>query len=142
MTRSQIISDLMDCLGEIKPENGFSTRPAEIKRGIHLAEEMNDLPGLTLFNERVETTDAASQSAERLLVLHLWGAARAPHSDYSGLDQLAADCMKALGDPDLNPHWARTSATRLEVYEGGAGDPLGLFDLEIEVTYESPLHQL
>ena len=142
MTRAQIISDLMSALAEIAPENGFATSPAEIKRGIHLAEEMNDLPALTLFNERVETADEASGTAQRILVMHLWGAAKAPHGDYGDLDDLAADCLKALADPDLNPHWAVTSALRLEVYEGGAGDPLGLFDLEIQVAYEAGLGEL
>ncbi len=142
MTRAQIISDLMSALTEIAPENGFATRPMEIRRGIHLAEEMNDLPALTLFNERVETIDAASGAAQRTLVLHLWGAVKAPHGDYAELDDLAADCLKALVDPDLNPHWAETGLARLEVYEGGAGDPLGLFDLEIQVAYEAGLGEL
>ena len=142
MTRARIISDLIDALAAIAPENGFDSRVLEIRRGIHLAEEMNDLPALCLFNERVETVDAAAGTAQRTLVLHLWGAVKAPHGDYTGLDALAADCLKALADPDLNPYWADTSASRLEVYEGGAGDPLGLFDLEIQVAYEAGLGEL
>lgn len=50
--------------------------------------------------------------------------------DYDDLDRLAAACVAALGRPDLNPHWQRTVWRLPGLYEGGAGDPLGLFDLE------------
>jgi len=142
MNRAQIIEDLMETLAAIRTENGFATQPAEIRRGIHLAEDMNERPALCLFNEKVETIDATSGTAQRILFLHLWGVANAPQADYSGLDHLAADCLKALADPALNPYWAATSAVRLLVYEGGAGDPLGLFDLHLQVSYEAGLGEL
>ena len=142
MTRAQIISDLLACLKAMGPDTGFTLAPARVRRGIHLASEAAELPALSLFNERVETTDATGQTAQRLLVLHLWGAVHARHDDFADLDRLAAACLEALGRPDLNPHWQSTTCARLELYEGGAGDPLGLFDLEINVGYESPLATL
>ncbi|RJX29176.1 MAG: hypothetical protein C4525_14865 [Desulfarculus sp.] len=142
MTRAQIIGDLMDCLRAMGPDQGQALAAAQVLRGIHLASEMNQMPGLCLFNERVETVEQSDRTAERRLVLHLWGAVHAVDQDYGQLDALAASVLAALADPALNPHWARTSAGPLEVYEGGAGDPLGLFDLELWVTYESPLATL
>ncbi len=142
MTRVQIIDDLMACLGAISPENGFQSRPAELRRGIHLAEDLNDLPGLCLFSQRVESADQTGARAERRLVLHLWGAAPAPQGDFRALDALAADCLQALARPELNPHWQATTIGDMELYEGGAADPLGLFDLEITVSYEAGLGEL
>ena len=142
MTRSGIIANLVSCLSGIATNEGFATTPREVKRGIHLAEEMNDLPALSIFNEKVETEDLTNATAERVLVMHIWGAAKAPHGDYTQMDQLMSDCLQALSRPDLNPHRDETIVTRLEVYEGGAGDPLGLFDLELKVSYETGLTQI
>ena len=142
MNRSQIISDLLACLEAIGTGQGFLTSPREIKRGIHLAEEMNDLPALSLFNEKIETKDLTNATAERVLVMHIWGAARAAQGEYGQMDDLMADCLRALSRPDLNPHWNDTVVTNLEVYEGGAGDPLGLFDLELQVSYETGLTEI
>ena len=142
MTRSSIIANLAACLSGIATGSGFATRPREVKRGIHLAEEMNDLPALSIFNEKVETEDLTNATAQRVLVMHIWGAARAPHGDYAEMDGLMADCLRALSSPELNPHWNDTVVTNLEVYEGGAGDPLGLFDLELKVSYETGLTEI
>lgn len=142
MSRVQIIADLLACLRAVGPAGGFPLRVAHLKRGIHLVSQFNELPALALYNQRVTTADAAGGVAERVLTLHLWGAAPAPGGDYAQLDALAAACVRALHDPALNPHARRTSAPRLELYEGGAGDPLGLFDLEIQVGYESALDVL
>lgn len=139
MTRAQIIADLLACLRAMGPQHGLAVAPAAVKRGIHLAAEASQMPFLSLYNQRVETTDEAMGQAERLLTFHLWGSVKAPQGDYAQLDALAAACLEALGRPDLNPHWQRTACGRLELYEGGAGDPLGLMDLEFTVTYESPL---
>ena len=135
MTRTRIIGDLLDALAGIDMVR-------QVRRGIHLAEELNELPALCLFNEAVETVDATSATCRRELVLHLWGAARAVDDDYGQLDALAAACLAALADPARNPHWQATTCGRLELYEGGAGDPLGLFDLEVRVLYEAPLDTL
>lgn len=142
MTRQEIISDLLACLGAISPDQGFAIAPARVRRGIHLASEAGEMPALSLYNQRVETVDSTEVTTERLLILHLWGAVHAQGGDYGHLDRLAAACVAALGRPDLNPHWQRTTCGRLEIYEGGAGDPLGLFDLELSVSYEAPLATL
>jgi len=139
MTRQQIIADLMTCLKAIGPAQGFDIAPARVRRGIHLASEASEMPALSLYNQRVETVDSTEATTERLLTLHLWGAVHARGGDYGDLDRLASASVAALGRPDLNPHWQRTTCGRLELYEGGAGDPLGLFDLEFCVSYESPL---
>jgi len=142
MTRAQIISDLMACLRAMGPAHGMPLAAVQVLRGIHLAEQINDLPALALFNERVETLEATDRTAERKLVLHLWGYAHASNNDFSSLDRLAESGLMALGDPGLNPHWDRTTCGNLEIYEGGAADPLGYFDLELTEDYESPLNML
>lgn len=142
MTRDQVITDLLACLDAMGPAHGQPLAAELVKRGIHLASELSPLPALTLFNESVDTQDLTSGAAERKLVAHVWGAVNAAAGDYSDLDDLAAGVVMALADPELNPHWQRTSLARLEIYEGGAGDPLGLFDLEVLVTYEAPLGSL
>jgi hypothetical protein len=142
MTRQEIIEDLMECLGAIGPDNHFSLQPQTLRRGIHLASQAGALPALTLFNQRVATLEQTGTNVERTLTFHLWGATQAPHDDYSDLDALAAACVNALNNPAFNPHWDRTSVRSLEIYEGGASDPLGLFDLVFDLTYESPLGTL
>ncbi len=142
MTKSQIMADLRAALMTITIAAGYPVEPSEVRRGIHLAEQMNELPALCLFSEKVETTDQTSSGAERLLVLHVWGAAHAAGGDFAGLDALAAAAVAVLADPDANPHWARTNCLAMELYEGGAGDPLGLFDLTVQVIYETGLDTL
>lgn len=142
MTRTQIMTDLQAALAAIGPEAGYPIEPHEVRRGIHLAEQMNELPALCIFTEKVETTDQTDSGAERLLFLHVWGAAHAVGDDFSDLDALAAAVVSVLADPDANPHWARTSCLAMELYEGGAGDPLGLFDLTVQVIYETGLETL
>lgn len=137
MTRAQVIEDLMDCLESITAANGFNVQPAKVLRGVHLVSELKQLPGLSLMNQRVETGPLAAGLEQRTLWFHLWGAARAARGDYTGLDRLAAACAAALANPELNPHWDRTRLGVLEVFEGGAGDPVGLFDLELSVDYEA-----
>lgn len=139
MTREQVISDLLACLRSIGPAQGFAIEPAAVLRGIHLAQELNELPALSLMNQRVDSTPLTTATAQRVLTFHLWGVARAVGEDYSQLDALAAAAVAALLRPELNPHWLSTSPGRLELFEGGAGEPLGLFDLELEVTYEAEL---
>ncbi len=142
MNRASIISDLLACLEAMGPSGGMPLAARAVLRGIHLAEQVNQMPALALFNERVETVEQSGQTAERRLVLHLWGYANAANSDFSDLDGLAASVLMALADPGLNPHWQRTTCGNLEVYEGGAADPIGIFDLELSVAYESPLNLL
>ncbi len=142
MTRQQIIADLMTCLAAIKPANGFSLTPQSLRRGLHLASQASAFPALSLFNERVTTVEETGGAAERVLTLHLWGAARAPQDDFSQLDNLAAACVEALNRPDLNPHWQSASIERIDIYEGGASDPLGLFDLVFSLRYQAPLDTL
>lgn len=142
MTRQEIIADLMACLAAITPANGFALAPRQIRRGIHLVSQASQTPALCLFNERVETMDSSGGTAERLMIMHLWGAASAPGGDYAPLDRLAAACLAVLGQPQFNPHWDRTSCQRLEIFEGGASEPLALFDLQFSVAYESPLATL
>jgi len=139
MTRTAIITDIVACLRAMGPAHGHSLAARQVLRGIHLASELSEKPALCLFNEKVQTADSTSQSAERTLVLRLWGAINAKGGDYGQLDALAASCLLALADPTLNPHAARTSLGDIEFYEGGAGDPLGIFDMELRVCYETPL---
>ena len=142
MTRARIISDLITCLGAMGPAAGMPLAARQVLRGIHLAEQVNDLPALTLFNERVETKEIGGRVAQRRLVLHVWGYAQATDSDFSAMDSLAESVLMALADPELNPHWDRTTCGDLEIYEGGASDPLGIFDLKVSLDYESPLNTL
>jgi len=142
MTRAEIISDLIDCLTDMGPTHGMPLAAQEVLRGIHLAEQINDMPAVALFNERVETLEVTDRTAERKLIMHLWGYVNAANNDFSELDSLAESVLMALADPGLNPHWQRTTCGNLEVYEGGAADPIGIFDLELSVAYESPLNVL
>lgn len=139
MTRQEIIVDLMACLAAITPANGFAITPRLIRRGLHLVSQASQTPALSLFNERVETLDAGGGAAERLMIMHLWGAVSTPGGDYAPLDRLAAACVAVLGRAEFNPHWDRTSCQRLELFEGGASEPLALFDLQFSLAYESPL---
>ncbi len=137
MTRAQVINDLVTCLKSITLAAGFAIEPKVVLRGIHLVSELNELPALSLMNQQVTAEDLAAGVSQRRLLLHLWGAVRAPRGDYGQLDQLAAAVVSALAAAEHNPHWDRTHLGPMEIFEGGAGDPLGLFDLQLEVSYQA-----
>ncbi len=142
MTRAQIIADLLACLRAMGPEHGQSLAARAVVRGMALSPEGGELPMVCLFTEKVLTTELAEAFAQRIVVMHVWGAAKAPEGDFSQLDELCASVVGALCNPQLNPHWPTTSLGTIEFFEGGANEPVGMFDLVVEVGYEAAVGQL
>lgn len=127
--RAQIMADLQAVLQSI-------TGVAEVRRGLHMDDDMPARPALCLAGQKRSCRDFSSGQAEAKLFVVIAGYVDCPAADYSALDGLAADLEAALMDSARNPWWADTHIGDLLVYEGGASDPIGILNLEITVDYE------
>lgn len=137
-TRETVIKDIKGCLESISSGNPFQSQVAKVLRGIQSEDAFSgDLPGLALWNEKGPRIDVARGHSERTLLFHIWGyvQVQAAGGDYDALDKLVADVEKALMTETYNSRWAQTYIGDTTYYEGGVDDPIGIFEMLVEVTY-------
>jgi len=137
-SRATILEDLKATLESITTGNGFQCTVAKVLRGIHTEDEFSGkMPGLCFWNERGPRRNMAAMKSERTLVIHIWGYVKADgiSGDYEALDKLVADVEKALMTPAYNSYWEFTEVNESTYYEGGAADPIGIFEMIVEISY-------
>lgn len=137
-TRETIIKALKTTLESITTVNSFQTTVAKVKRGIQPESAFSgNMPGLALWNERGPRKNFAQGKSERILVFHIWGyvLVDAAAGNYDNLDKLVADVEKALMAPAYNSYWDDTEIGDTTYYEGGVDDPIGIFDMIVEIPY-------
>lgn len=141
-TREVVIKGIKECLESISSGSAFQTQVAKVLRGIHAEDSFSgDLPGLSLWCEKGPRKDIGRGYSERRLLFHIWGYTsdvQAANGNYDALDKLVADVEKALMTETYNSRWAQTYIGDTTYYEGGVDDPIGIFEMlvEVEYTYE------
>lgn len=136
--RRTVLTDLKTDLEAITVANGFQTTVAKVLRGIHTEEEFaGNMPGICFWNEAGPRKNFAQGRSERKLVIHIWGYVnvQADVGDYDALDKLAADVEKMLMTPARNAYWQFTEIGDTVYYEGGIDDPIGIFEMIVEIAY-------
>lgn len=137
--RATILSDVKGALESISTSNGFKSNVAKVLRGIHGEESFaGSMPGLAMWCEKgPRITMSQGGFSERKLRIHIWGyvPVDAAAGDYDALDKLEADVEKALMTPAYNSHWQWTEIGDTAYYEGGVEDPIGIFDMVVEIAY-------
>ena len=136
--RKTILDDVKAWFEAITTTNGYATTVAEVRRGIHQAEDMPNRPAISFWNDRGIKTDLAGEVCQRILHLFVWGYIDIQPGVYDNLDNLVADVETCLNDSRAN--WD-ASVTEVDVkdityYEGGASDPIGMFEMEVDIYYE------
>jgi hypothetical protein len=136
--RADILGTVKTALQSITAKNGFRSTVDTVLRGIHTEDEFSGrMPGLCFWNERGPRRNMAQGKSERTLVIHVWGYVKAEgvSGDYDALDNLVADVEQALMTPAYNPYWDFTEIGETTYYEGGAADPIGIFEMMVEISY-------
>ena len=136
--RATILLTVKQALESIIRGAGFQTSVQKVLRGIHSEDAFaGAMPGLAFWNERGPRHNMAQGKSERTLVIHIWGYTPAdPASgDYDELDRLVADVETVLMTPGYNPYWGFTEITDSTYYEGGVEDPIGIFEMIAEISY-------
>lgn len=131
---------LKTCLEGITTGNGYALTVNEVRRGIHFEDEMPNRPALGFSNINSRRVDLAmggtSGYSERVLVILIYGYVDIQPNNYDNLDDLMQAVEQRL---NTDAAWAYREFTDIKdftVYEGGAHDQLGYFDMEIEVSYQ------
>ena len=137
-SRKSILDDLKTWLEAITVANGYQTTVAEVKRGIHYADDMQNRPSLCFWNDKGPKKDLAGEQCERVLHIFIWGYIDIQPGTYDNLDGLVSDVEACLNGSRAN--WD-SSITQVDVgdstyYEGGVTDPIGIFEMEAEIYYE------
>lgn len=137
--RATIIADIKSGLESITTANGFTSDVVEVRRGFHWADEFNDQPALSLFNHRAPSVDMAVGLSETTLHCVVHGFCKAIEADYTVLDGLLEDVVKALMTEAYNPHVHSTKIGEAQIDEGGVAPGQGIIEVQFTVEYEREL---
>lgn len=130
--RNIILNQLKtDMKNKISTANGYSTTPAEIRRGIHMFDDFSLKPAISFWNYRDEKYEATI----RQLYIYVY-----MYTDTDGLGDvdsiydLADDVETFLYSTD-HTNTNGTEVGDITIYEGGTSDPACLAQLEITIKY-------
>lgn len=135
-TRREILSALKTCLEGITTDNDYQVTVAEVKRGIHFVDDMRNRPGLCFWSDKGPRRDETNEQSERDLHIWIWGYVDVQPGNYDELDKLVADVETRLMTRSAWAYRDDTKIGELNTYEGGASDPVGVFEMEVTVNYE------
>jgi|GEM_PF-3060748 len=134
--RETILKALKTCLEGVTVANGYAIGVNEVKRGIHLPDEMPNRPALGFTNTKLMRKDLAGGWAERELSILIYGYVDIQPGDYDNLDDLMQAVEQRLMSSTAWSYYAFTFIDDGTVYEGGAHDPVGYFDIQVRIQYE------
>ena len=140
--RETILDALKTCLEGITTANGYAIQVAEVRRGIHFEDDMLNRPCLGFANTKIERKEHAfAQSGRELNVLIYGYVDVEPHSasGYDPLDDLMQAVETRLMTGSAWSYWEFTDIRNFTIYEGGAHDKLGYFDMEVIIEYQYAL---
>lgn len=136
--RKTVLDTLKGWLEAITVANGYQSNVAEVKRGIHLFDEMVNRPAICIWNDKGPKIDLPGEQCERKLHIWLWGYVDVQPGSYDPLDALVSDVEECLNTSQDN--WP-TEVIEVDVldttyYEGGASDSVGIFEMEVLIDYQ------
>lgn len=137
--RETILDALYTCLAGITTANGYAIQVGEVKRGLHLAEDMPNRPALGYSNTRSVRRDFAAGQSERDLHVLVYGYVDCQPGVYDNLDDLIQAVEQRLMTSSAWAYRDDTHISGYTIYEGGAHDQLGAFEMEIVIQYEHAL---
>ena len=132
--RETILKALKTCLEGVTAANGYAIEVKEVRRGIHFEDDMPNRPALGFTNTRAERDEGQGYS-ERILTILIYGYVDIQPGDYDNLDDLMQAVEQRLQTPAAWSYQEWTNIMNYTVYEGGAHDRLGYFDMEITISY-------
>lgn len=135
--RKTVLDAFKDWLEGITKANDYQTTVAEVKRGIHVADDMQNRPALCFWNDKGPRDVYVNTEMDRTLHVWLWGYINVQAGDYDNLDALVSDAEKRINawrdnwPSNVINAWIQDST----YYEGGASDPVGMFEMEVFIKY-------
>lgn len=139
--RETILKALKTCLQGITTANSYAIEVKEVRRGIHFEDDMPNRPALGFSNIQSRRTELsmggpASGYSERVLTVLIYGYVDCQPDDYDNLDDLMQAVEQRLNTAAAWAYRQFTDIKNFTVYEGGAHDRIGYFDMEIEISYQ------
>lgn len=131
--RETILKALKTCLEGITKANGYAIQVKQVRRGIHFEDQMPNRPALGFTNTRSTLDERAFGETNRILTILIYGYVDVEPGQYDALDDLMQAVEQRLQTEADWDYWESTDLKDYTVYEGGAHDQLGYFDLELEV---------
>lgn len=135
-TRETILDALYTCLAGITTANGYAIGVEQVKRGIHMPDQMPNRPSLGYSNTRATRRDFAAGQSERELTILIYGYVDVTPGVYDNLDDLMQAIEQRLMTSSAWAYQADTFIDEFNIYEGGVHDPVGYFDMSVRVQYE------
>lgn len=140
--RSDIIEKLKTWIESVTVANGYDTTILEVRRGIHSVDDMYNRPAVCLWNLHVERINGFGDTADRKMQVMIWGYIDVKHDsngdmDYEPLDDFVSDIEKRIdaSKSDWEVGTQDIDITEIVIYEGGTSDPIGMFEMTVEITY-------
>lgn len=133
--RETILDALYTCLAGVTTANGHPITVNEVRRGIHLPEEMPNRPALGYTNTKATRVEGDFANSMRVLDVLIYGYVDVQPGNYDNLDDLMQGVEQRLMTASAWTYKSGTNIKSYTIYEAGAHDPIGYFDMEVEITY-------
>lgn len=133
--RETILDALLTCLQGITTANGYAIEVKEVKRGVHFEDAMVNRPALGFTNTNAARTESSFGRSERVLTVLIYGYVDCQPGNYDPLDDLMQAVEQRLNTAAAWAYREFTDIRNYTIYEGGAHDRLGYFDMEVRISY-------
>ena len=133
--RETRLDALKTCFQGITTGNGYSLTVNEVRRGIHFEDDMPNRPALGFTNTKIRRGEFAGGVSGKVLEILIYGYVDVQPGDYDSLDDLIQAVEQRIMTASAWTYYEWTDIKDFTVYEGGAHDRLGYFDMMIEVFY-------
>jgi len=136
--RSDILTQLeADLKANLTIANGYISNVREVRRGIHMAEDMNLKPAISFwcYKDTIEKHMTVNVIQRVLELQFFMYASTKGIGDVDNIHNLMDDVESFLYNP---AHWTYESQTLLGdtvIYEGGTQDAVSIAVLELKIRY-------